>query len=154
MFADDLDAARDLLEESLRIFQEVGDDTWGWGNAVGGLGGLAARRGDPTEVHKAIFDSLGLYGGQVNAVIVTGHLRFVAMWANRLGQQERAARLAGAEAAWRGKVGGQALDAFFPDEAPGQAAARKLDDEVFERAWAEGEAMSLEEALAYSKEDA
>jgi hypothetical protein len=44
MFAGDLDAARDLLEESLRIFQEVMDDTWGWGNALSGLGGLAAQR--------------------------------------------------------------------------------------------------------------
>jgi hypothetical protein len=153
MFGGDLDASRDLFEESLRIFQEVGHDTWGWGNAVAGLGGLAALRGDPTEARKLVFESLALSGEQVNAVIITGHLRFLSMVANQLGQHERAARLAGAEAAWRDKVGGRVPDAFFPYEDPGQAAARQLNDEAFQRAWAEGQAMSLEEALAYARED-
>jgi hypothetical protein len=154
MFAGDLDASRDLLEESLRIFQEVGHDTWGWGNAVSGVGGLAALRGDPIEARKLIFESLALYGEQWNAVIITGHLRFLSLLANQLGQHERAARLAGAEAAWRGKVGGRVPDAFFPYEDPGQAAARQLNDEAFQRAWAEGQGMSLVEALAYAREDA
>jgi hypothetical protein len=74
--------------------------------------------------------------------------------ANQVGQHERAARLAGAEAAWRGKVGGRVPDAFFPYEDPGQGAARHLSDETFQRAWAEGQAMSLVEALAYAREDA
>jgi predicted ATPase/class 3 adenylate cyclase len=154
MFAGDLDASRDLLEESLRIFQEVGHDTWGWGNAVSGLGGMAALRGDPTEARKLILESLALFGEQWNAVIITGHLRFLSLLANQLGQHERAARLAGAEEAWRGKVGGQVPDAFFPYEDPVQTAARQLSDEAFQRAWAEGQAMSLEEALAYAREDA
>jgi predicted ATPase/class 3 adenylate cyclase len=154
MFAGDLDASRDLFEESLRIFQEVGHDTWGWGNAASGLGGLAALRGDPTEARKLVFESLALSGEQVNAVIITGHLRFLSMVANQQGQHERATRLAGAEAAWRGKVSGRVPDAFFPYEDPGQAAARQLSDEAFKRAWAEGQAMSLVEALAYAREDA
>jgi tetratricopeptide (TPR) repeat protein len=153
MFTGDLDASRDLLEESLRIFQEVGHDTWGWGNALGGLGGLAALRGDPTEARKLTFESLALYGEQVNPVIITGLLRFRSLLANQLGQHERAARLAGAEAAWRGKVGGRVPEAFFPYEDPSQAAARQLSDEAFQRAWAEGQAMSLAEALAYARED-
>lgn len=41
-----------------------------------------------------------------------------------------------------------------PTKTPGQAAARQLSDEAFQRAWAEGQAMSLEEALAYAWEDA
>lgn len=154
MFTGDLDASRDLLEESLRIFQEVGHDTWGWGNALGGLGGLAALRGDPTEARKLTFESLALYGEQVNPVIITGLLRFRSLLANQLGQHERAARLAGAEAAWRGKVGGRVPEAFFPYEDPGQAAGRQISDEAFQRAWAEGQAMSLAEALAYAREDA
>jgi predicted ATPase/class 3 adenylate cyclase len=154
MFAGDLDASRHLLEESAQIFEEVGSDTWGSGNAVAGLGGLAAQRGEPNEARNLIFEGLALSGEQVNAVIITGHLRFLAMVANQLGQHERAARLAGAEAAWRGKVAGRVPDAFFPYEDPARAAARKLDDEAFQRAWSEGQAMTLEEALAYSREDA
>jgi tetratricopeptide (TPR) repeat protein len=152
IFAGDFDGARDLNQESLRIFQEVGDDTWGWGNALGGLAGLAALRGDSHEARRLALEGLMLYGEQANAVIITGHLRTLSLVANQLGQHERAARLAGAEAAWRGKLGFQIPDAFEPFEDPGRAAARELSDEPFQRAWAEGQTMSLEEALAYAKE--
>lgn len=154
MFAGDLDASRDHHQESLRIFQEVGKDTWGWANALGGLAGLAALRGDPNEARKLIWEGFALYGEQSNAVIITGHLRSLSLVANQLGQHERAARLAGAEAAWRGKVGFRIPDAFEPYEDPGQAAARQLSGDAFQRAWAEGQAMSLEEALSYARENA
>jgi len=154
MFAGDLDGAREHLQESLRIFQEVGDDTWGWGNALGGLGGLAALRGDPMEARRLTLEGLALYGEQTNAVIITGHLRTLSLVANELGQYERAARLAGAEAAWRDRLGFQIPDAFDPFEDPGQAAARQLSDDAFQRAWTEGQDMSLEEALAYAGEEA
>ncbi|MGH2765153.1 MAG: tetratricopeptide repeat protein [Actinomycetota bacterium] len=154
MFAGDLDASRDHLHESLLIFQEVGDDTWGSGNALGGLGGLAALRGDPTEARRLVLEAWSLWREQANALTIAGHLRFLSMVANQLGQHERAARLAGAEAAWRGKVGGQIPDAFFPYEDPAEVAARQLADNVFRLAWAVGQAMGLEEALAYAKEDA
>jgi len=154
MFAGDLYGSRDLLQESLGIFQEARDDTWGWGNALGGLAGLAAMRGDPNEAHRLALEGLALYGEQTNAVIITGHLRTLTLVANQLGQHERAARLAGAEAAWRGKLGFQVPSAFEPFEDPGQAAAGQLSDEAFQRAWAEGQAMSLEEALAYALEEA
>jgi tetratricopeptide (TPR) repeat protein len=153
MFGGDIDGARDRLVESLRIFQEVGDDTWGWANALGGLGGLAALRGDATEARRLTLEGFALYGEQTNGVIITGHLRTLALVANQFGQHERAARLAGAEAAWRGRLGFQIPDAFDPFEDPGQAAARQLNDDAFQRAWAEGKAMSLEEALAYAGEE-
>jgi predicted ATPase len=154
MLAGDLDASRDRLQESVWIFQEVGDDTWGWANALGGLAGLAALRGDPNEARELILEGFALYGEQANAVIITGHLRSLSLVANQLGQHERAARLAGAEAAWRGKIGFRFPDAFETYEDPGQAAARQLSDDAFQRAWAEGKAMSLEEAQAYAAEEA
>lgn len=60
---------------------------------------------------------------------------------------------------WRGPetrspADGTAPDAFEPFEDPGRAAARQLSDEAFQRAWAEGQKMSLEEALAYAVEEA
>lgn len=99
-------------------------------------------------------EGLALYGEQTNAVIITGHLRTLSLVANELGQYERAARLAGAEAAWRDRLGFQIPDAFDPFEDPGQAAARQLSDDAFQRAWTEGQDMSLEEALAYAGEEA
>jgi tetratricopeptide (TPR) repeat protein len=154
MFAGDLDASRELLQRSLHIFEEVGDDTWGWGNALGGLAGLAALRGDPQEARRLAFEGLALYGEQKNAVIITGHLRTLSIVANQLGQDDRAARLAGAEAAWRGKLGFQIPQAFEPFEDPAETAAQRLGDDDFRRSWAEGQAMSLEEALAYARQNA
>jgi len=154
MLAGELDVSRELLEESLRIFQEIGNDRWGWGNVVGGLGGLAAQRGEPDKALKLIFEGLALSGELINAVIMTGHLRFLAIVANQQGRHERAARLAGAEAAWRDRVGGRVPEAFFPYDDPGKVAARQLSNATFERAWAEGQAMSLDEALDYSRKNA
>ena len=45
-------------------------------------------------------------------------------------------------------------DAFFPFADPRETAARVLDEATVERALAEGAAMTLEEALAYAREDA
>lgn len=135
------------------MFQEVGTDTWGLGNALAGFGGLAAMRGEPIEARRLIFEGFALWGEHANALIIAGHLRFLSMVANQLGQYERAARLAGAYAAWRGKVGGKIPDAFFPYEDPAVAAARELPDDAFQQAWADGQAMSLEHALAYAAEE-
>jgi predicted ATPase/class 3 adenylate cyclase len=154
MFAGDLDGSREFLQESLRIFQEVGDDTWGWANVLGGLGGLAAMRGDMNEAHRLLMEGFSLYGEQANPVIITGHLRTLSVLANHSGLHERAARLAGAEATWRGKLGFRVPDAFDPFEDPAQVAAEQLSHAAFQRAWAEGQAMSLEEALAYAAEEA
>jgi hypothetical protein len=67
--------------------------------------------------------NLPLLPGRVDAIYI------LAIVANALGKHERAARLAGA------------------------AAAEALDEETFQKAWHEGRAMALEEALAYAREE-
>ena len=149
----DLGGARMHFEESLRIFKEVGNDTWGLGNALDGLAGLAAQGRDPAEARERILLAFDAWGEQGNALLVASQLRFLAMVANGAGQPERAVRLAGAAAAWREKVGGQVPDAFHPFNDPRETAAKVLDEASVQRAWAEGLAMDLEEALAYARED-
>jgi len=51
-------------------------------------------------------------------------------------------------------VGGQVPAAFFLFTDPRETAAEVLDEASMERAWAEGWAMTLEEALAYAREEA
>lgn len=153
MFGGDLDGSRAHSEESLRIFEEVGDDTWGLGNAYALLGGLAAQRGEPVQARQHVLRAIDLADQQGNALVLASHLRFLAIVANDEGRPERAVRLAGAAEAWREKVAGQVPAAFFPFADPREAAAKVLDDAVLERAWAEGSAMSLEQALAYARED-
>lgn len=153
MFGGDLDGSRMHVEESVRVFEEVGDDTWGLGNAIAFLGGLATQRGDPIEARNRILRALEVWDEQGNALVIAGQLRFLAMVANDLGQPERAVRLAGAAEAWRQKVGGQVPAAFFPFTDPRETAAKVLDKASVDRAWADGLAMNLEEALAYAQED-
>jgi predicted ATPase/class 3 adenylate cyclase len=153
-FGGDVEGARDRHEESLRIFEEVGSDMWGLGNALAGLAGLATQRGDVDEARERILLALDAWKEQGNALVIASQLRFLAMVSNAAGQPERAVRLAGVAAAWREKVGGQVPDAFFPFADPRETAAKVLDEATVERAWAEGAAMTLEEALAYAREDA
>jgi hypothetical protein len=153
MFGGDLPGARKLLEESLRTFEEVRVDTWGLGNAVALLASLSFQGGDPVEARRGILTAIDTWGEQGNALVIASQLRFLAILANAMGQPERAARLAGAFASLREKVGGDTPDAFFPFPEPRETAAEALDEETLERAWAEGQAMSLEEALAYAREE-
>jgi tetratricopeptide (TPR) repeat protein len=81
-------------------------------------------------------------------------LRGFAEIAGRRGQHQRAARLIGAVARIRDQVGGGSapqLMAVWGDAE--EEARRRLGDEAFERARAEGYAMSSEEAVAYALED-
>jgi hypothetical protein len=75
------------------------------------------------------------------------------------GQPERAVRLWGAAAAQHQAIVGRPLreDEGPPFDPPAQAAESlraRLGAAVFDAAWAEGQAMSLEQALAYALEDA
>jgi predicted ATPase/class 3 adenylate cyclase len=152
-FGGDFEGAQERLEESLRIFEEVGSDTWGLGNALAILSDLAMQRGDLVAARELNLRALDTWEDQGNALVVASQLRFLAMIAHKMGRAERAVRLAAVASAWLQRVGGRTPDAFFPFDDPDEAAAKLLDDATVERARAEGAAMSLEEALAYARED-
>ncbi|MGH2724226.1 MAG: ATP-binding protein [Actinomycetota bacterium] len=151
MFAGQLEAARRYGEESLQIFEELGTDTWGLGNALAGQAGLAAMGGDPQEARQRVLRAIDAWEDQGNALVLASQLRFLAIAANGAGQPERAVRLAAVAEALREKVGGKVPDAFFPFDDPRDTAAKVLDEETVERAWAEGLALTLEEALAFAR---
>jgi predicted ATPase/class 3 adenylate cyclase len=153
MFAGELEAAQRYGEQSLRIFEELGTDTWGLGNALAGQAGLAAMRGDPWEARERVLRAIDEWEDQGNALVLASQLRFLAIAANGAGQAERAVRLAAVAQKVREKVGGNVPDAFFPFDEPRDTAAEVLDDETVERAWAEGMGMTIEEALAYAREE-
>lgn len=153
MFGGQLEASQKYGDESFRLFEELGTDTWGLGNALAGQAGLAAMRGDPQKARDRVLRSIDVWEDQGNALVIASQLRFLAIAANGAGHPERAVRLAAVAEALREKVGGKVPDAFFPFDDPRETAAKVLDAETVERAWAEGSAMSLEEALAYAREE-
>jgi tetratricopeptide (TPR) repeat protein len=152
-FGGDAQLSRTHLEESLRLFEELGD-VWGLGNVVAGLAGLALQAGEFDQARAHVLRTMDLWEGEPSPLNAAMQVNILAIVANALGKHERAARLAGAAAAFRERAGGRAPEAFtsaFPE--PGAAAAEALDEETFQKAWHEGQAMALEEALAYAREE-
>jgi len=71
------------------------------------------------------------------------------------GEGARAARLWGAAAAARAALGAPPWPAFRPAHEASVAAARTaLGEEAFAAAWEEGQALSLEQAIAAALDDA
>ena len=97
------------------------------------------------DVIRALFGSKKFVAGLV------GGLAVLAGPAAAKGQSERAVRLLGASEALREAtgLGLQAADQFEIDRYVASARAQ-LDEATFEAAWAEGRAMTLEEAVAYA----
>jgi predicted ATPase len=153
MFGGDVAGAWDLSEQSRLLFEEIGVDTWGLGNALAVQADLAALRADHTQARDLALRGIDLWEDQGNALVIALQIRFLAIAAIGAGKPERAARLAAAAAAVLEKVAGKLPEAFFPFRDPGEAAAEVLDPETFDRLWAEGSALSLEEAVAYAREE-
>jgi predicted ATPase/DNA-binding SARP family transcriptional activator/class 3 adenylate cyclase len=151
----DYTAARALLGESLVIQREHGD-RHGMAWSLHDLGEVTWAQGDYRTARSLFMESLAVrheLGDKPGIVECLGGLAGVTATQD---QPEWAARLLGAAAALR-----QAVGIPFPTYAQaeydqGVAAARAaLGDEVFAAAWAEGRAMTLDQAVAYAmKHDA
>ncbi len=145
--------ARALYDECLTLFQELGDRR-GVPITLQSLGDLAARRGDDAgalELYRqslALRQELGDWTGSIEC------LEGIAGVAGKQGRPRQAAEILAAAAARRAimgaalpPVGRAALDRA----AAGARAA--LGDASFAAAWAAGETLSLEQAIAYAYEE-
>jgi hypothetical protein len=147
--------AEALLEEGLAIAREIGDQ-WRIAQMFCLLGLMACRQGNNDRAAALYQESLALerQGGHWSVVSCLAGLGEVAV---ARGQLARAARLFGASAALRetlvvppgdyGPVGGLSEESV--------AKLRGVMGEAaFPAAWAEGRAMSREQALTYAMEGA
>ena len=140
--------ARALCEESLAIGQEMMDRASS-ADALGGLGNIAFVQGDYTRARTLHRQSLGLFkelGNKVSCAWCIGELGAIEMVT---GNAERGVRLMGAADALLARTGG-VIDAVerIPHEQDRASARAQLGDEGFEKAWQEGSAMSIEQAVA------
>jgi predicted ATPase/DNA-binding CsgD family transcriptional regulator/class 3 adenylate cyclase len=135
-----------LLTESLALSTEVGDK-YRIAFALRALGTVALRRGHPEDAAAHYRKSLAL-SREVNEGWVTQEcLLGLAGVACAQGYCRRAAQLFGAAEALRDTLGLRRLVADERDREQRVAAARAaLGDEAFLAAWAEGRAMTLEQA--------
>jgi predicted ATPase/DNA-binding XRE family transcriptional regulator len=150
IIVDDYDAAAPHLEEAWAMAQAAGDAT-GIAYALSLLGRVSAGRGEWSMALERMTEALKIAVRLGDRYGLPHILDGFAELASRQSQFARAVRLAGASAAAR-----EVIDA--PMEPATQAlrerwlapARTALDPGVMEATWAEGYAMSAEQAVAYA----
>jgi predicted ATPase/class 3 adenylate cyclase len=148
----DGEAARALHEESLAIRRELGDKS-GVASSLLTLGEVEARQGDWARAARLCGESLTLFRELGDKGNLAACLEALAAVAAGQGAAERAAQLLGAAAGRRESL----RVALTPTErahsercAAGVRAT--LGEEAFTARWAEGQRMTLEQALAFAVE--
>jgi hypothetical protein len=151
------DRAVPLLEESLALRRER-DDKWGLATALGSLGWVALRQGDFTHMRALLGESLTLRVEIGDRGGIAWSLEKLAesalLWAQAqtpplaIQGYQRAATMFGAASGLRASVGSVADSADQPEYDRHLAALRAmLGEATFTAAWAEGRALSLEQAV-------
>ena len=146
----DYDTARALLEESLAIRQQVGQKFL-IAHSLNSLADVALRQGDYRSATAYMVETLPLYQELGRIVGIAGILVRFAQVTVGQAQMERAAQLLGAAEAKCEEVG-------IPLPPEDRATYERVVDRVqtalgeamFTVAWAEGQAMTLEQAVAYA----
>ena len=147
----DLPAAANAQAECLALFQELGD-RWGTAHALKAGGDVACARRDRYAALSAYRSSLALFnemGEQQGMARVLLRLALMAVD----DAPERAARLLSAAEALRQTIGLNYAPSDQADYEQSRARVQTmLADISFALAWAEGQAMSVAEAVAYALE--
>lgn len=139
-----------LLEVSLGVFREVGDkDNLSF--ALGSLGDLARHQGDYARAASLRKESLRLAWEAGSPVEVSFALEQLAMIAMAQREPERAVTLWGATEALRESTSRPMVRTYQAEYDPAVAEARTLlEEDRFASAWAEGRAMTIEQAVRYA----
>jgi predicted ATPase/DNA-binding SARP family transcriptional activator/DNA-binding CsgD family transcriptional regulator len=146
----DYERAAALNEEAAALFRERGFKG-GFQWVLDNLGWAALLQGDHERAETFFVDSLTLCEELGDKLVASKSLEGLACVAGAKGEAERAARLFGAAEVLLEAVGRQ----HPPEEAglrePYLVAARsQLDEASWEAAWAQGRAMSMEQAIEYA----
>jgi non-specific serine/threonine protein kinase len=146
-------AAHTLFAEALAAAREMGHGI-AVQNALTSLGDLALAQGDPVAARGRYAEALLVARDRGDRGPMLWELRALGSCCVLTGQMARATRLYGAEAAARAGAPLQGpLSPRAEQYAEGMAAARAaLGDAAFAAAWAAGEAMTLEAAVAEALE--
>lgn len=145
-------AARSHYEESLAIMRELGDRR-GVALALDNLGNLAHERGDHVLARMLHAESLTLRWDVGDRRSTAEAMEGLATDVHSLGDPELAARLLGAAARLREEIGAP----LPPSAQPGHEAQltglrAALGAEVFDRAWSQSHAASVDEAIRLALE--
>jgi predicted ATPase/class 3 adenylate cyclase/DNA-binding XRE family transcriptional regulator len=139
-----------LCEESLALWREL-DDLWGVAWALNVLGHIAQRQGDSGRAGALLRESLALIWQRRDRAGVAWCLEGLAIVAQAQGQAQQAARLFSAAQALREVICVPLPPVDRADYEGSVTQARThMGEAAFEAAWAAGQAMPLEQAIAYA----
>jgi non-specific serine/threonine protein kinase len=145
-------AARSLMEERLALCRELGTSDF-LIHALGAMGHLERDKGNYGRAQAYYQESLVMRRELGNKFALAQSLEDLAVLAGRQGQAERAIRLLGAAEAFCETLGTRLPVAqpavYQATVAAGRAA---LGEAEFAALWAEGQALSLEEAIDFALE--
>ncbi|HZY42491.1 MAG TPA: LuxR C-terminal-related transcriptional regulator, partial [Anaerolineae bacterium] len=143
-------AACSLYEESLAIRRELGDQR-GIAISLINLGFVAHYQGDYRQAATFFAESLALFQNHGGRRGIVDCIAALAGVAGAEGQPERAAQLFGAVEALREVIHTYVIYSDQIEYDRNVAAVRaQLDEATFTRAWAEGRALTMEEAVDYA----
>jgi predicted ATPase len=143
----DYAAAKQAYEECLPITREIGDQVRESG-VIAELGFVAFNLGDFEQAREQLLEAYKLALEIGRAFIIADGLSFNGGVLGALGQPERAVRLIAAGDSRLAEIGSRRYPGDQQELDKMIALVREqLDDASFDRLWAEGEAMSLEDAI-------
>jgi len=143
-------AARSILEEGRTIFREIGDK-WGLAVSLNNLGLAAFREGDYGRATTLYQEGVALFWQVEERIFTIRCVEELAWVTCRQGNYGRAARLFGAAEAQREAFGASMPPAAHAEHDRHVAGVRaQLDEATFAAAWADGRAMTMEQAVAYA----
>jgi tetratricopeptide (TPR) repeat protein len=149
----DADKARAYYEEALPLVHEV-EDKFQLTHVLGAMGHAALVQGDHVRARVLYQESLALRREVRNTHAIAQSLEGFASLAWRQQQCERAARLFGAADSIYAGLGTPLPVAIGVESGRTVSDARSaLGEEAFAAAWADGRAMSLEQAIAFALEE-
>jgi predicted ATPase/class 3 adenylate cyclase len=144
----ELEEARKLSREALALFRLTNDE-FGLGWALYQVGSLGVATGRLDEGRRALEEGMSLFvrAGDVSAIVM--FLGGLGRLEAALGEGARAMRIAGAAAALQRKSGADLAKVINDIEGTAAVKAHLAPAEAA-AAWAEGQAMSADEAVAYA----
>jgi predicted ATPase/class 3 adenylate cyclase len=150
-FQDDLARARPPIEEAIEILRAL-DDPFGLGWGLHLLGMIDLRLGDIDGARRNWTEMLGIFHAAEDVTGVGTGLNNFRTLAVEDGDGVRSARLGGAAAGVVQRTGSDLTDIIPFTEGRIEREAAMIDRPTAEAAWAEGQAMTMEEAVAYALE--
>lgn len=146
----DFARARSRLEESAALLRDGAPETYRL--ALVGLGNLARAQGDFGKAREVLAEALAWRRGHHDSAAVAEVVCWLGVLAVAEGKPARGARLLGAGASVNPRFGSlySSPDLRVDGEDSVATVRSVLGEEAFAKAWAEGQAMTLDEAVEYA----